>query len=291
MESRKIQLVGYRSYAISLPKEWIIHNKLKEKDNVYIDTTKNNELVIRPSSREHVKKETLTIDIDSIDNISEFIVFGYSKGVQLRLISKKLSFNQIKSVREILKNLDGYEITTENDKLIEISFLFQNIDINLDKIIFRIVYLLKLMITSLENKDFSTLEETETSIDKLYHLGTKILFESLGNQKVRLENNILHQEDILYIKDIIKKLENIGDSIFMFKSIKLSNHDKNKLKEAVDYCDKILIKKETNQVFIQKIENTTHDKELNYLINRIQHLCRDIHESVLSIEFNKKYFS
>jgi len=290
MESRKIQLVGYRSYSISLPKDWILHNKLKEQDIVYLDTTKNDEILIRPSSIERAKKDTLTLDIDSIDNIAEFIVFCYSKGIQVRLISKKLSFDQIKSVREILKNLDGYEITTENDKLIEISFLFQNIDINLDKIIFRIVYLLKLMTTSLENKDFSTLEETETSIDKLYHLGTKILFESLENQKIRLENRIMHQEDILHIKDIIKKLENIGDAIFMFKNHKFSSEDKKKIKEAVDYCDKLLIKKHKDQTFIDKIEEKQNVKEQNYLINRIQHLCKDITESVLSIEFNKKYF-
>ena len=168
MESRKIQLVGHRSYAISLPKEWIITNKLKNKDSLFIEQTDNNELIIKKNDSSSLEKKEIDISLEEITNINEFIVFCYVRNIdKIKIITKKTDYEKIVTIRNILKYLEGYDITHEDEKAIEISFLFNDININLNHIIRRMIYLLKFTITSLINQNKKNMEDTEITIDKL----------------------------------------------------------------------------------------------------------------------------
>jgi len=293
-ESRKIQLVGKRSYAISLPKEWIVENNLKEQEIVYLNVTKNNDLLIQGKSKGIKIKESLTVEVESIPNIIEFLIFCYGKSInKLKLLSKKFDSNRIKKIREILNYLDGYEITNENENTIEISFLYTEVNITVKTIISRIVYLLKIMVESMENKDETILNQTELSIDRLYYLSTKILFDCLRSQNYRTINEIESQEDIFHYKDIIKRLENIGDIIYTFKNTEFNKTEMTKIRQGVALCEQILIKKGEQEEYNRILEKIPEKNitETKYAIQRIYHLCRDIIENMSAIEYNKKYFS
>ena len=48
MESRKIQRVGYSTFSISLPKEWVENTGLKQGDLIMIATEKDGSLKLIP---------------------------------------------------------------------------------------------------------------------------------------------------------------------------------------------------------------------------------------------------
>ena len=289
IESRKIQQVGKRSYAISLPKHWIKENNLKAQDNLFLQITKNRDITIH-SKQTTTQIDSLIVNIENIPNISEFIVFCYEKSISnIKIISKKFDYDTVSKIKETLEYLDGYEITREDHTHIEISFLFKDVDINIKKIILRITYLLILMIESLEKKDYKVLTQTELSIDKLYHLAKKILFDCLRNQNIRTQNEIEHFEDIFYMKDIIKRLENIGDLLYQFKNINKKNIEK--LRRYTEFCDQMLNKKENLEQCRTQLEKLKSEKQETYVIHRAYKLCKDIMENMASLEYNKKFFT
>ncbi len=295
MESRKIQLVGNRSYSVSLPKKWVLANNLKEKEVVFIDINNNDELIIKKADTENQKKESITVNLEEIDNIAEFLMICYVKNINnITLLTKKQEYEKIKSIRNVLKYLEGYDIISENNNKIKISFLFNTININLKKILIRMNYLLKLELTSISNKDNEALEETETSIDKLYHLSKRILFSCIRNKKLRKENDIKHDEDTFFYKDIFKKLENIGDNIVKLKNQDLSKKETKELNKFLELLSDLLIKKQDASKIknaLSKIRFNSQDDYTDRILGRLNELGIDIIENAVSIKFNKTYFS
>jgi phosphate uptake regulator len=294
MESRKIQLVGNRSYSISLPKQWVISNNLKQKDSVFIEIDSNNELVIRGIKLTKDEKSRITVNLEEIDDIKEFLMFCYIKNIDnIRLLTKNQDYEKIKSIKNILNYLEGYDIVSEDENKIEISFLFNDININIQKILARMTYLLKLLLTSLQNKDKAILEETETSIDRLYHLSKRILFSCIHNQKLRTENKINNSEDIFFYKDIFKRLENIGDQLVKLKNNNISNNETKIVTEFIDFLYQLLIRKqnphELKKYFV-KIKIRSPNSFIKNILTRIDELCTDVLENAMSIEFNNNYF-
>jgi len=294
MESRKIQLVGNRSFAISLPKEWVINNKLKNKDSIFIEQTDNNELIIKKSDIVSQEKKEITISLEEIHNINEFIVFCYVRNVdRIKIISKKADYEKIVAIRNILSYLEGYDITHEDEKSIEISFLFNDININLNHITRRMIYLLRFMTTSLINKDSKNIQDTEKSIDKLYHLSKRILFACMNSQKLRKENNIQNREDLFFLKDIVKKIESMGDTIYSMRGMKITQKDYDVINDIIKILEIMLDKNKIDEAKtkLSQLKIETKDKEIFYKIHRIQELCKDAMENFMSIKFNNIYFS
>jgi phosphate uptake regulator len=293
MESRKIQSVGYRSYAISLPKDWIINNNLSNKDSLFIEQTDNNDLIIKKTDVASKDKKDIVISLEEINNINEFIVFCYVRNIdKIKIISKKMDYEKIVAIRKILGYLEGYDITHEDEKSIEISFLFNDININLPHIMRRMIYLLKFMTLSLVNHDIQNVEDTETAIDKLYHLSKRILFSCMNSQKLRKENNIKIREDLFFWKDIVKKIESIGDNIHSMKEMKVSQKDVDSINNIISICEMMFDSKKIDEAKnrLMHVKIITTNKEIFYKIHRIQELCRDAMENFMSIKFNDTYF-
>ncbi len=294
MESRKIQSVGGRSYALSLPKEWVIANKLKNKDNLFIEQTGNNELIIKKTDLELQEKKEITISLEELKNINEFIVFCYVRNIdKITILTKKSDYEKIITIRNILGYLEGYDITHEDEKSIKISFLFNDININLNHIMRRMIYLLKFTTTSLINHDKKSMEDTEISIDKLYHLSKRILFACMNSQKTRKENNVKSREDLFFLKDIMKKIESIGDNIYGMREMKITQKDHDTLNELISILETMLDKNKVDEAKMRltNIKIITNNKEIKHKIQRIQELCKDAMENFMSIKFNDSYFT
>ncbi|MFP4567615.1 MAG: AbrB/MazE/SpoVT family DNA-binding domain-containing protein [Candidatus Woesearchaeota archaeon] len=289
MISRKIQLIGNKSYSVSLPKDWVRQHNLKEKNILFIERTKNDDLIIKPIHTP--KKNSFKFDIDKIENISEFVMFCYIKNINyFTLISKEFSYEQVSKIRKIITFLEGYEIVNETKTSIEIVFLFKEIDIKIKDIHRRIVFILKVMVDALEKKDYQTLEESEKNVDKLYHLSKRIIFSCYNNKQLREENDISGWEDLFFMKDISKKLEKIGDNLFEYKA-NITSSANQIIKVQLDVVNKIISKKDLNNLKLNlknKYKNSVSEE--NVLINKVNERCLDILENALALEYNKKYF-
>ncbi|HYD03939.1 MAG TPA: hypothetical protein VEC16_06610 [Alphaproteobacteria bacterium] len=292
MEMRKIQLVGGRSYAVSLPKDWITRNRLKAQDVIYFsdDSTGSMVMSATPSS---MPKKALEIDIDSVDLIYELLFLCYIKNIDtVRFHATKIPYEKMKKVRETLKYLEGYDITHETESVIEISFLFKEINITMPKILQRMVYMLKTMCVSLESKDSLALEEIEMTLDKLSHLSTRIIFGCTASIEARKINAISHPEDLFFVEDMVKKLENVGDLLYGFKDTSLSAKEIDTVKNII-YAIEGSIFKSFNVPHAKSLLNGIKfpkSKDSDYELEKMMDLASDILDNITMIEFHKIYF-
>lgn len=295
MEARKIQVVGNRSYSVSLPKSWVTTNKLKAKDTIFIETLASNDLLVRSSDKSVYLPSELAFNIDDIVNIQEFLVFCYVKNIDnLKLFTKRMDFHKIAAIREVLKYLEGYDITNENERSIEISFLFKDVNVTISKIIRRMTYLLHLEYEAIRNKDYKTIDDTEIAIDRLYHLSKRIIFACMRNSKLRKENAIVSDEDLFFYKDIIKRLEKMGDEMVRLKDSPIHKEDLAWLERLIRFIQELLCgRKDATKMRgpFEKLKPYSEKKESNKVLASMYSLTRDLFQSKVSIEFNKRYFS
>lgn len=288
MESRKIQLVGKRTYAVSLPKKWVIQNNLKEGEILFIEDSKDNELLIKTSDSGIKQKEKITIDLKDIKDISEFIVFCYMKNIQKVIIKYDKMKKEIFEINKILKYLEGYEITNETKGKIEITFLFEGLNVNIRKMIKRMIYLLQLMVDLIGDKDFFGLKKIEEKIDSLYFLSRRILFSCAKDPFLRNSEHITCLEDVFFYLDIVKKFEAFGDILFRNQKNHYSKKDFKKLRKMLGDIYAYLYKKE-NLKINEELFRTTN-KEMKRVFHPLRSLTKDIYRNISSINLNEKFF-
>lgn len=289
MEARKIQKVGERSFSVSLPKKWILKNKLSSKDTIFIEEDENNKLIVSKRDDQIRQKKEITINIEQITNLSEFVVLCYVKNVdKIKFFWEKRNITKINKVKRILKFLDGYDIVQESEENMEIAFLFNDINITLPNTIRRMLHLLNLMRTALEEKDEQTMTDAEETIDRLHHLSRRILFDCLNNQKARNENKLSSEEEVIFYQDIVKKIEGIGDNIYNLKEREMSKSDIIIIKEAIDYLNSLLTHKKLEKK--ELTESVSKDLQVKNELHKINDRVLDIFQSLSAIAFSKKYF-
>lgn len=286
---RKIQLVGKRSYAISLPKDWVVANKLNPHDEIFLEHGNDNSILIQTQKTPAQQKNRYAIN--NIQRIDHFLALCYQKNIDtLTFFGNKITNEQRAEVRNMLRNLDGYDIVNETNTEITIAFLFKDINVNLKKIIVRMVYLLKLMVDSVHDHNEFTLIENENALDRLYYLGQRILFASTYNNKARRENDIQNTEDIFFYLHIIKKMEQFGDLLEELKEKKLTK-EIHILRECTRILDELFVKgKKASSIKLTASANST-SKSTTIIIDRVINLTHDIILNAMSIEYNAEFFN
>jgi len=293
MNTRKIQLVGKRSYAITLPKSWIAENKLAPSDKLFIEKTANNELLIKSVKKISDKGSKVSIELSKIREIAGFLHFCYVKNIDTIVIhAKHFDIQSIRKIKQGVKHIEGYGITSETPTAVEVSFLYHDIDVRIERVMRRTLYLLKVMFESVKVKDYETLTEIEDSIDKLYLLAKRVLLRCQKNSQVRNDNDITGPEDVLFLWIIFKKMENIADS---FERI---NKDDSITSTEAMYIDKMLklIEKAiyrpsiAGELVLEIKEQVGKKTNRTRLIVYIYKEAIDILQNVDYIQMNKTFF-
>jgi len=291
MDFRKIQLVGNRSYAVSLPKEWVLSNKLKAQDGVYIDTTKDNKLII---TTKHIEqKKVMEVNIDEIYNISDFIMFAYVKNIdKLILKSKHLTYENTIKIRSMITFLEGYDIVSEEPGKIEIAFLFKDVQITVQDIHRRMLYLINTMLEAVYAADYKSVLECETNIDRLYYLSKRIVTSCINDSELQQKNQSTQVEDLFFLKDISKKLENIGDALLEFSHTQFTALQKEKIKCLLDAITQMISSKRNLHKIGEILKNFKHNDTTRggILISKIYARCSNMFRNVMYLEYNKSYF-
>lgn len=290
MEPRKIQLVGKRSYAVSLPKEWITRNNLKEKTVVYIEDL-GDYLVLKANDKSIEKiNNNNSFDLDKIERIKSFLVLLYMKGVDnIVLKSKKFNSKSISEIRNIISYLEGYSIVYEDEKNVEINFIFGDINLTIKKIIFRITYLIEVLFRSVVEKNEEMINETEQVIDRLYHLSNKILIACIGDKKKSTLNEINSKEDFLLLHMIVKKLETFADRIVDVKKFGFDDDEYKHISKLLSILKKSVEKKSNNfdlRKEINNLKNPFNDKAKVIIYRVLISSIRDIVENYILLYYN-----
>lgn len=126
MEYRKLISFGKSSFVVSLPKAWVIKQKLKKGDVIYFDE-KDNNLLLRPketSVSEEKKEKTINIDGKNIYQIRREINAAYVENFKIiKLLGKELK-EKTPEIKKLIKDLVALEILElDSEKIIAKDFL------------------------------------------------------------------------------------------------------------------------------------------------------------------------
>lgn len=112
MEVRKLISFGKGSYVISIPKAWVIQNKLKKGDHVYLQDAKEN-LILSPQLSDGTSPETeITINIDgkTLKQIKREIIAAYINNYKtIRLLGKEIK-EKARPLQHIIQGLIALEV-------------------------------------------------------------------------------------------------------------------------------------------------------------------------------------
>jgi len=280
--TRKIQIVGNRSYAVSLPKKWVVKNNLEKKEVNIIE--KEGDLILS-SKKIQKNSENKDILVEDLELIPSILLLCYSRAIsKVKLIFKNkgdyLSAKPI--VLEILSHLEGFKVINDNNNNnnITISESYEKANISIHDLAKRMVIILNNMVDCILNNNSKTKKVLENESDSLYHFSKRTLYNYANDSILQIDI-----EEIFLWRLIFKKLENIGD--ILEKTTKES-YIKENIQEVLNKLnDFIIIQKKIRISEIQKIKEKEF-KNLNN--NKIKELVIDILNNLLLIDLNKAYF-
>ncbi len=300
MFRRKIQLVGGSSYTISLPKEWVTRNKLKEKDEVTISEKGDKTLIIGEEKKEELQE--IEFNVDEYKNIKQILFGLYYIGIEKITFYSKTKINKdVKTeIRKVMSYMSGTEIVYEDNKKIIAKVFLDKLKVDVKQTIFRISLIIDNCIQNIvEGVDIKEMRTNEEEIDRLYHLLTKVISLALIDSNVLHSSNIKNTIKIPSFFLISKKLENTGDSLYYLakhlnkNKIKKITFDQilEKIKNQLMSSTKFIIGKNKNIYELQDdkgIKEKLSKIEDKIIVNHLQDIRRyvkDISEEVVSLSF------
>lgn len=303
---RKIQLIAGSTYTVSLPKEWVKKNNLKEKNEVMLTEKDDGSLTISPGRQEQNITSSVKIDITEYKNQVDTLLYVlYYSGIEkIELTSKDELTKETKSkIRVSLRDMSGTEISYEDNNKIIIEVLLDKTKINVINTIYRIGLIIGYSVDALiEGEDLREIEINETEVDRLYTLITKIITLSLKNMDILQSSGIKKINLVPSFLLISKKLETLADSIeylsaYINKKRKLTKEEESIflfIKERLLACVTHLLKHDTapysgpDKTILKKTVRTAlqiDDKTVSIHVEDALRYLKDIEEEIKSITY------
>lgn len=287
METRKIISFGNSSFVVSLPKDWVIGNKLKKGDLLHLDE-KNDEIVLYPgqNGEKRIEPKTIIIDIDRKDHgmIQTEIISAYLNNYDTIEVKGKFSKDSAVKAKSILRNLTGMEIIRQDAQKIVAKDLLNINEISIETMIRRMDNIVRSMlidsINSFHEDMYEEIYERDQDVNRLVFLAYRVLRAAIIDSKIA-KNIGKSNIEILYSQILIEKLEKVADKSKRvarhIKQANLKNSEKdelekiyNEIKECYFEVMKAYYKKDLDAAF--RIENAGIQKvsRLNEFIKERQ---------------------
>ena len=153
---RKIQLIAGSTYSVSLPKEWVLQNNLKEKEEVYITKKSDRSLVIFPELSEKVgQRDTFEFVIEDykVDLTQILFVLYYLGFENITITSKKeLTTEHRSKTKKALRHMVGTEIFFEDKNRIELKVLLDKSKVDINQLFYRTFLLISSSLDLIHDK-------------------------------------------------------------------------------------------------------------------------------------------
>ncbi|MFH1173603.1 MAG: AbrB/MazE/SpoVT family DNA-binding domain-containing protein [archaeon] len=304
MNRRRIQLIAGTTYTLSLPKEWVRRNKLKEQDEILIDERGDGTLVLLPHSKEKRTGTDITFQIDDfLDSIEQVLFSFYHLGFEtITLWSKKEMPKATRAlIRKSITYMSGTEIVHEDEKKIIIKILLDKNRIDLTQVLYRMGLILQNSAAQLIGEiAIADIRIGEQEIDRLYHLNAKVLSLALQDNTLLSTARIQHLGLILLYSLINKKLENIGDVISRLAEYlhdhKLHLEQKKDVQFIMAELDRSL--KHVHSPFLMMSKDVIlglkeklpecKDTTIRYHLSTLLRYVIDVQEEMVSVSFHQK---
>jgi len=225
MESRKIQRVGYSTFSVSLPKEWVENTGLKQGDLLMLLPEKDGSLKLIPSSMVERKTqiEEYVINSDMCNEprtLERLIVGNYTLGRDaFRIVSStRISSMHVDEVRQIARRLMGLGIVQETPQRIDLQCSIDPTKFKIDMLMRRLSVIASTMnseaMQALTESNQELAEDTirrEDEADMMYWLAIRLLLSAQRDRVIADKIGLEEPSQILYYTLITRYLEMIAD--------------------------------------------------------------------------------
>lgn len=225
METRKLQLIGGSSYMVSLPKEWIRANDLKQGDEIILEVEDKVITLYPKGFKDGLKVSRVEIaDLPRYDEkfLRRFIYALYIQGIDEILITdKNLNPRLIAKISEIVKSLIGIEIIDASDKVVLRCLTVTDFDVygvvrRMTQIVITMIHTLLEAIAKNEVSAINEIKNLEIDSDRLYLLAVRQEHRLVREFSSPARWNELRL--ILGIRTVAKLIEEILDNLENFSS-------------------------------------------------------------------------
>jgi len=216
--TRRLQRIG-SSILVSLPKEWVVANKLDKSSQVEIETTQNNLSITTQQSKKPTKEVEIPYPLSKEDSIVANITGAYLLGYDLIRIKGKstISIKDRENIRASMRSLVGIEIIDEDAKTITTQILLDESSVNPQKILKRMNSIAQGMfidvLDMLQNPDqLASVVDRDSEINRQYFLLVRLIRSAIVDKRLAATFN-LEDMDILDYRLAANIIENAGDTI------------------------------------------------------------------------------
>ena len=216
--TRRLQRIG-SSILVSLPKEWVVANKLDKSSQVEIEIIQNNLSITTQQSRKPTKEVEIPYPLSKEDSVVANITGAYLLGYDLIRIKGKstISIKDRENIRASMRSLVGIEIIDEDAKTITTQILLDESSVNPQKILKRMSSIAQGMFIDvleiLQNpKHHVSVEERDSEINRQYFLLVRLIRSAIVDKRLAATFN-LEDMDILDYRLAANIIENAGDTI------------------------------------------------------------------------------
>lgn len=284
MDFRKLISFGKTSFVMSIPKAWVIKNKLKKGDLLAVEEKEGNLILSTNINRKDEKLERAEIDASKLGRMVQRTIASLYKGGYDIIKIKFSTAKELSEIQDVIKNTCiGFEIVKQEKDILLAKKISDTIYAEFDNVLRRSFLFLKSMandsLDAAENQDKNALHNVilaDQSINKftdfcrrvlnkkydtkfsktppIYYLTEEI--EKLGDEYKALcyfmvENNVkLNKETARIYKDINQFLGITYDMFYKFElsRVGLFGDMKKKIDEDILRVDPKMTKK--NDVII-----------------------------------------
>ncbi len=218
-EYRKLISFGKNSFVVSLPKGWIIQNKLQKGDLVHLEDDGQNLILSRKDSQEEAKEKTKVILVDgkNLETIQREINSSYILNFRSIILKGDSIRSNIHELQSFFHNLIALEVMEQTpNSLIAKDFL--NMDkVSVDEIVRKMDMVTRTMLNEVL-EDFSedgykNVNDRDKDVNRLYYLLYRAALYNLDNPLKALKNFNLNSIDLVNYLFMGYYLEGIADEI------------------------------------------------------------------------------
>ncbi len=287
MEYRKLISFGKSSYVISLPKSWVIQQKLKKGDLIYLDETDHNLILSSTQEKNPAEKEiNINVEGKSLRRIQREIITSYIKDYKSIILFGKDLKEKAKGIQDTIQNLMALEVMEQTStRIVAKDFLDMN-NVSIFNLVRKIDVILRSMIEDcvkmFVEDNYENIHHRDNDVNRLSFLIFRTIEFGLENASFMFKKQRLNSRDMLGIWWFVFNLEAIGDDVKRIsrymQNLKLDQKQKEKL---------VYLLEETKNSYL-KVLKGYHNKDVNLVHEVLEDKNNLLEQGELFYEENKK---
>ena len=281
MEYRKLISFGKNSFVVSLPKPWILQNKMVKGDLVYIEengptlTLSKKDLGGQREERERV----IHVDGKKLSTIEREVNTAYILNCRRIVLKGKDIRKEIKDIQTIIQGLIALEVMEQTPETI-VAKDFLNMDkVSMDELVRKMDVVTRTMLREtfvLNQESHEGIAERDKDVNRLYSLLCRAIQYNIENPSKAMKNFKLRAIDLLALQFVGLYVEAIGDEAKRVarysKTIKVTGAQR---KEIEEFMGKVLryymesMKSVYNKDVASSLNLSERRKELNKALDDV----------------------